>query len=199
MRGNRTNIWVPMSILVVLVFIAVNCRRSNNQPSPAQTITIGSILPLTGDASKYGQSAQQAIDLASQEINAKGGIKGTHVTIVYEDSQGNPKGTVSALQKLITTNKVPAIIGDLLSSDTLAMSPVAERDKVVLLSPTSSAPEITKAGDYIFRNCASDTFEGSIMAGYAYDKLHTKRVAIIYINNAYGVGIRDVFKSVFRG
>lgn len=160
-------------------------------------ITLGVVLPLTGDGAKYGESARRAIDLAFSELNARGGIKGKQLRLVYEDSQGAPTNGVSALQKLITANHVPAVIGDLFSSVTLAMAPVAERNRVVLLSPTSSAPKITEAGDYIFRNAASDVFEGSVMGEAARDRLGVSRVAILYINNDYGVGIVDIFRKRF--
>lgn len=182
---------------LVVLFSIILMGGCGEQPRPEKIVKIGAVLPLTGDAAKYGQAAKKGIDLALEEINAKGGIRGTKLRIIYEDSQGLPKEAVSALQKLISINKVLAVIGDLLSSNTLAMAPLANREKVVLLSPTSSAPEITLAGDYIFRNCASDTFEGTIMAEYAYDQLGLHRVAIIYINNAYGVGILEVFKKTF--
>jgi branched-chain amino acid transport system substrate-binding protein len=186
-----------------MVIMLAGCRQERTSQPPIlpttkqQTIKIGAVLPLTGDAAKYGQAAKKGIELALRDINDRGGINGVKVSVVYEDSQGTPKGAVSALQKLITTDKVPAVIGDLLSSNTLAMAPIANRSKVVVLSPTSSAPKITEAGDYIFRNCASDTFEGTVMAEFVYDKLKITRVAIIYINNDYGVGIRDVFKKTF--
>ena len=149
-----------------------------------KVVKIGAILPLTGDAAKYGESAKEGIELAIKEINAEGGVKGHKIEIIYEDSQGLPTTGVSAFQKLITSNRVPAVIGGLFSSVTLAIAPIANREHVVVLSPTSSAPAITKAGDYIFRNCASDIFEGKIMAeaarktpvSYTHLTLPTKRI-----------------------
>lgn len=160
-------------------------------------ITVGAILPLSGDGAKYGAAARRAIDLGVSKVNDDGGIDGKRLVVVFEDSKGAGKDGVSAIQKLITVNRVPAVIGDLLSSVTLAMAPVAERHRVVLLSPTSSAPKITSAGDYIFRNCASDVFEGKIMAEAAVQQLNIRKVAVLYINNDYGVGITDVFRPTF--
>jgi len=121
------------------------------------------------------------------------------VKIIYEDSKGDPKLGVSAMQKLVTVHKVSAVIGDLFSSVTLAIAPIANKSKVVLLSPASSSPKITEAGDFIFRNCPSDVYEGSIMANYAYDRLGYQDIAIVHINNEYGVGIKEVFKKTFAG
>jgi len=163
----------------------------------SKEITVGAILPLSGDGAKYGVSARKAIDLVFSETNNEGGINGKKVSVVYEDSRGVGKDGVSAMQKLITVHDTPVVIGGLFSSVTLAVAPVAERNRVVLLSPTSSAPKITDAGDYIFRNCASDVFEGKVMADAAFQKLNIQKIAILYINNDYGIGIIDVFKKTF--
>lgn len=162
-----------------------------------KVVKIGGLMPLSGDGAKYGQSAKSGIDLAIEGINAKGGVKGHKIEVIYEDSQGLPTAGVSAFQKLITSNEIPTVIGGLFSSVTLAIAPIANREHVVVLSPTSSAPAITEAGDYIFRNCASDIFEGEIMARAAKGTLGLTRIAIIYINNDYGVGIKNVFKKEF--
>lgn len=192
MRRFRWTIAVVLAI-AALAIVAV-WRTTRRMPSE---ITLGVILPLTGDGAKYGESARRAIDLAFSEINTKGGINGKLIRLIYEDSQGAPQKGVSALQKLITFDHVAAVIGDLFSSVTLAMAPLAERNRVVILSPTSSAPSITHAGDYIFRNCASDVFEGTVMAEAARDRLGIRTVAVLYINNDYGVGIADVFRKKF--
>lgn len=174
------------------MFVTIISSAEAGAAEPRE-LKVGAVLPLTGEAAKYGEAARKAIELAVDELNT-GKTMGGKLSVVFEDSQGTPKGAVSALQKLIATERTPVVIGDLLSSNVLAMAPVANQNKVVILSPTASAPKITKAGDYIFRNCASDVFEGAIIAKYVRD-LRVKRVAILYINNDYGVGIRDVFKK----
>ena len=177
--------------LAIIVVCFTGCQKDSND------IKIGAILPLTGDAAKYGDIAKKSFDMAVNEVNASDGIKGKKIKIIYEDSQGNPQLGVSAVQKLISTDRVISIMGDLFSSVTLAIAPIVEKNKIVLLSPASSAPKITEAGDYIFRNCPSDVYEGNVMANYAYDKLNMKKVALLYVNNEYGIGIKDVFKESF--
>ena len=187
-------IYIIVSIgLIALLALIVwgTWSRSSRQ------ITVGAVLPLSGDGAKYGVSARKGIELVISKANREGGIKGRKIVVVYEDSKGLPKDGVTALHKLITVNHVPAVIGGLFSSVTLAMAPVAETNHVVVLSPTSSAPSITHAGDYIFRNCASDVFEGKVMADAAYKRLGIRDVAIVYINNDYGVGIVDTFEKAF--
>jgi branched-chain amino acid transport system substrate-binding protein len=191
----RRGWWFVALALVAVLVASVWLWRSRE--SHAGQVSVGVILPLTGDGAKYGATARKAIDLAFGDVNASGGIKGTPLRAIYEDSQGKPQQGVSALQKLITLDHVKSVIGDLFSSVTLAMAPIAESNRVVILSPTSSAPAITKAGDYIFRNCASDEFEGRAMAEAAVDRLGIRRVAILYTNNDYGVGIVTVFRKRF--
>ena len=186
----RTFCWVLIIGLVISLGM-LGCAKEDEE------MKIGAILPLTGDGAKYGEAAKKGIDLAVEDINLKGGIKGRKIKVVFEDSQGSPAIGVAAVKKLITVERVPVIIGDLFSSVTLAIAPIANENKVAILSPASSAPAITNAGDYIFRNCASDIFEGSIMGNFAVAKLGIKRVAVLYINNDYGVGISDVFKKTF--
>jgi len=173
-----------------LSFIA-GCKKKGEE-----VIKIGAILPLTGDGAKYGEAAKEGIELALQEINNKNGIRGKKIQIIYEDSQGIPSIGVSAAQKLINVDKIQIIIGDLFSSVTLAIAPIANENKVILFSPASSSPKLTNAGDYIFRNCASDIFEGEIMGKFVTEKLKLKKIAILYINNDYGIGIADVFRSI---
>ncbi len=141
-------------------------------------IKIGAILPLTGDAAQYGQSAKKGMELAVNEINERGGIDNKKIKLIIEDRQGQVKDGVAAFRKLITVEKVPIIIGELLSSITLAIAPLANENKVVILSPASTAPKITEAGDYIFRNVASDIVEGQIMAEYAFKKLKLNNLRV---------------------
>ena len=158
-------------------------------------IKIGAILPLSGDAALYGVSPQKGMNVALDEINKYGGIKGKKLIIQYEDSKALPNDGVAACNKLITIDKVKAIIGDAASSVTLAIAPIVEKNKVVLLSPLSSAPAITNAGDYIFRIVPSDLFGGKIAAYFAVKDQLWEKVAILYINNDFGVGLKDVFKN----
>lgn len=179
-------------IMTSLMVFSFGCVKKEEKE-----IKIGAILPLTGDAAKYGQSAKKGMELAVNEINEKGGIDNKKLRLIIEDSQGQVKDGVAAFRKLITVEKVPIIIGELLSSITLAIAPLANEDKVVVLSPASTAPKITEAGDYIFRNVASDIVEGQIMAEYAFKKLKLNKIAIMYINNDYGEGLRNAFKQGF--
>lgn len=183
----KSIIYGLIAILLIITAFSLGCAKKEKE------IKIGAILPLTGDAAKYGESAKRAIDLAVEEINSTGGIKGSKIKVIYEDDQALPEKGVSAIQKLITVDKVHVVIGAMPSSVTLAMAPIAEKNKVVLFSPASSNPKITEAGDYIFRNDVSDIFEGGKMADETWQRLKFRKAAVLYINNDYGVGIKDVF------
>jgi branched-chain amino acid transport system substrate-binding protein len=180
--------------LIVLVPLFYGCAEESGQSE----YQIGSVLPLTGSAAVWGQNAQRGMNLALEEINSEGGINGEEIEIIYKDSQSEPKVATSALQNLLATQDVPVVIGDIASSSVLAMAPIAEKNEVVLLSPGASNPKISDAGEYIFRNWHSDAMEGEAGAEYAYDKLGWRDVAILNVNNAYGVGLADVFTETFE-
>ena len=121
-------------VLVLFIFFSISSCTNDNR------IKIGVLFPKTGDAGSYGEKGEKAIQLAIKEINSNGGVNGTEIKVVIEDSKAEPKTGVNAAQKLISTDKVVAIVGDIVSSVTLPVSPICEKNKVVLIAPTSSAP-----------------------------------------------------------
>jgi len=135
--------------------------------------------------------------MAIGQINATGGIHGKNVEVIYEDSRAEPQTGVTAIRKLISIDHVPAVVGDIVSSVTLPAAPIAEKNKVVLIAPTSSAPAITNAGEFIYRVWPSDLAEGAAIAHYAYDHGY-RRAAIMHLNNDYGIAIADIFTKTFN-
>ncbi len=189
-----------VTLLVLSTITALTLGLSERPPKAVEpgVIKIGAILPLTGDAAMYGQLAKDGMELAKEELNAKGGINGEKVEIIYEDGQCSPEKSVAALHRLVSIYNLPVIIGELCSSATLAMAPIANKNKVILFSPGSSSPDITNAGEFIFRNWPSDTFEGESMAEFAFTVLGIKRISIYFINNEYGLGLKKVFENRFE-
>lgn len=183
-----------MCFLTVALYGCVLLLNSCTEKK-AEIIKIGAMLPLSGDAAQYGEWGKNGISLAVDEINSKGGIKGNKIEVVYEDDAADPKKGVSTVNKLISIDKVKVIIGPIPSAVTLAIAPICENNKVVVLS-SSSNPIITHAGDYIFRNWPSDDFEGSAMAQYAI-KMKFNNIAVFHINNEYGLGIATIFKEQY--
>lgn len=173
----------------ILIFILIfsNCSQHRN-------IKIGSVQVLTGQMSKYGKTLEAALSAyidVNKELRREKGLP--EIEIITMDSRLEPKTGVSDINQLITVYHVPAVIGALGSSVTLAMAPIAEENKVVLISPASGSPEISGAGKYIFRTCPSDIYEAEFIARYYEKEFSENSLAILYINNDYGVGLKNGF------
>jgi branched-chain amino acid transport system substrate-binding protein len=179
--------------IILLALIGCNSETKDKKES----IKIGAIIFETGDAAEYGVWVKNGLEIAKDEINNKGGINGRPIEILYEDDNTNPKNAVSALNKLLTTQNVSIVIAGVTSKSAMALAPYAESKKVVLFSPCASSPDYTNAGDYIFRNWASDDEEGKLMAEYSYNKLGYRNIATVSMNSDYGLGLQKVFSTRF--
>ncbi len=181
-----------MKKFALLLFISIllfSCKNNDD------TIYIGAVLPLSGDVAVYGNNNKEGIDLALKQVNEEGGINGKKIEVLYEDSKALAKEGVSAIEKLIAIHDVQFVIDNCESSVALAMVPVAEKDKVVLLSTGSTNPKLTGISDYFFRIWNSDAFEGKLMADFAIDSLNLNSFSTIYANNDYGVSLNEVFSN----
>lgn len=190
---------IIISIIIVAVIIcgvySIFKNKSPIEPAVTEPIEIGAILPLTGDAASYGQAAQKGIDLAVEKAAKENGVK---FDVIYEDSQMDPKKAVDSAQKLINLDGIKYMVG-FGSSNDLAVCPITEPNKIILLSPAASSPELTtKCGDYTFSNFPSDIYQGKVLANKIYDQGY-KKVAIMHINNDYGVGLKNEFEKNFNG
>jgi branched-chain amino acid transport system substrate-binding protein len=145
----------------------------------------------------YSQQVERGLDLALEEINAAGGFKGGPIQLVYRDDGSSGEKGRQAVSELIEQEGVKIIIGAVSSPVTLEIAPICEKKGVVLLSPTSSAPRISEAGEYIFRNYPSDILEGTAMADFA-RKQGVRRVIIVALDNEFGAGLSEVFTRRFE-
>lgn len=178
-------------VFIIAIFLFIGCKQE------LKVYRIGALLPLSGDQAAYGQAVKNGITLAMNQVNAQGGIKGKPIDIYFEDDQSSDK---TAIQKVnLLSEQVHVIIGGVTSTVALAIAPVCEAKKVILLSPTASSPKVSTAGQYIFRNYPSDTLEGHTMAEYAVRRMKVTNVAILTVDNEYGEGITSVFKDTFEG
>src|SRR5918993_2983784 len=179
--------------LITAVFASATCtRRGGNCADPGGTIKIGVYGDLTGQTSSFGQSTKNGSQMAADEINAAGGINGRQVQLIHEDDQGEPGKAATVVTKLINQDQVRALIGEVASSNSLAAAPHAQEAKVPMISPSSTNPKVTQVGDYIFRVCFIDPFQGEVMAKFAVNSLKAKKAAILYDSNAdYSVGLTD--------
>lgn len=164
----------------------------------ADEIRFGVVGSLTGERATFGNSTKNGVDLAIKQANAKGGVLGRQIRAIHLDDQGRPEEAKTATQRLITQDKVHVVIGEVASSASLAMAPVAQRSKVPMISPSSTNPAVTEVGDYIFRVCFIDPFQGFVMAKFASENLKLKKVAILRdVRNDYSVGLANVFTKEF--
>ena len=183
-------------VLTGIALAVISFGHKKNNGNESEAVSIGIVFPLTGDASSYGQKGRKAIEMAVNSFNTLHARGGSRIAAVFEDSKGSAKDGVSAAQKLISVNQVPAIVGDALSSVTLPVSGVTEKNKVVLMAPCSSAPALTGVGPYTFRIWPSDLAEGKAAAEYAIGG-GFKRAAMLHLNNDYGNGIAGIFEKHF--
>ena len=169
----------------------VSCSRA---PEQSSEIVIGEYGSLTGTTATFGISTKNGIDMAVDDANNAGGVLGKRVRIVIEDDQGRPEEAQTVVTKLITRDRVIAVLGEVASSRSLAAAPVAQQNQIPMISPSSTSPRVTQVGDYIFRVCFIDPFQGFVMAKFVTETLKLRNVAILRdIKNDYSVGLADVF------
>jgi branched-chain amino acid transport system substrate-binding protein len=161
---------------------------------PENEIRVGEFGSLTGGTATFGITTHEGIQMAVDEVNAAGGINGKMVKLITEDDRGKPEEAATVVEKLITRDHAHAILGEVASSNSLAAAPIAQRHKVPMISPSSTNPKVTAQGDYIFRVCFIDPFQGRVMAKFAKETLKAKSAAILRDKSAdYSVGLADVF------
>src|SRR5215470_12261445 len=187
--------------LLVLVFfgalVLVSCTGAKSDS--VSEIVIGEYGSLTGTTATFGISTKNGIDMAVDDVNKAGGLLGKQVRVIVEDDQGKPEEAQTVVTKLITKNQVIAVLGEVASSRTMAAAPVAQQNGIPLISPSSTNPRVTQIGDYIFRVCFIDPFQGLVMAKFATNTLKIKNVAILRdIKNDYSVGLAEVFVDNFK-
>lgn len=163
------------------------------QPADDNAIKIGLVGPLTGDAAGLGADILNGAQMAAEKINAAGGVGGRQIRILAEDGKCNGGDAASATQKLVNVDKVVALM-TLCSGETLAAAPIAEAGKVIILSPVSSSPDVTKAGDFVFRNYPSDALKTTAMAKY-FAQNGIRKVAMITENTDFSQGFRASLKE----
>jgi branched-chain amino acid transport system substrate-binding protein len=161
-------------------------------------IPIGHVASLTGDTATFGQSTDRGMRMAFDEINGKGGVLGRQLELLSEDDRSVTEEARTAAQKLLQRDQVVALLGEIASSRSLAAAPEAQRAKIPMISPGSTNPKVTEVGDYVFRACFIDPFQGTVMARFAVEELKVKKVAILFdFKQDYSVGLADFFRKTF--
>jgi branched-chain amino acid transport system substrate-binding protein len=168
----------------------------NNESGGA--IRIGEFASLTGKEAAFGQSSHKGTVLAIDEINAAGGVLGKKLKLVYEDNRTTPGESATIVKKLISRDNVVAILGEVASGRSLEAAPICQEYKIPQISPSSTNPRVTEMGDYIFRVCFIDPFQGTVMAKFAKDTLKIRQVAVLYdVAAPYSVGLSKFFREKF--
>lgn len=178
--------------LAAFMFIFTSCGRKTD------TVKIGFIGPLTGDYANYGIMMSDAVRIAVEEKNASGGIDGKKVVLIAEDSEGRIEKANSAIEKLSSIDRILGLVGGVFSSESLAIAPRANAEKIVMCSPSATHKAVTSRGEFVFRNVLSDELQAIVFAKYARNVLKLDRVAVLYIVNDYSQGLAEDFKKEFE-
>lgn len=180
--------------LLITVFAFTSCNSCNQKKS--ENIKIGAIFSSTGLAGDYGKKSVEGIQFAVDAINASGGIVGKKIEVVYEDAKSNPKDAISALNKLVTIDKVKVILGDVYSSTTKVLIDNLPND-ILLFAPGASSPELSNAKSNFIRNWTSDDFDGSAMANVVLSN-SINEISTLTQNSDYTISLNKAFVSEFK-
>ena len=191
--------WAVFAFAITTILFFLACRQDQTTAGPDRTtIKIGYYGDLSGQTFNFGESAKNGVLMAADEINRAGGINGRKLDVVIEDDQGSPERAATLASKLITRDKVVAVIAGGASGNSLAAAPRAQALKIPFVSPSSTDPAVTRTGDYIFRVCFIDAFQGEVMAKFAANTLKAKKTAIMVdFNNPYSRGLSEFFEFSF--
>ncbi|HLP77952.1 MAG TPA: ABC transporter substrate-binding protein [Candidatus Paceibacterota bacterium] len=191
--------WFPKlfwSATVLGLICGSGCGKSGGN---ADTIKVGEYASLTGKDATFGISSHEGTLMAIEEINAGGGILGKKLELITEDTQCKPGEPATVVNKLITRDNVVAVLGEVASSRSLEAAPICQQNKIPMISPSSTNPDVTKTGDYIFRVSFIDPFQGTVMANFATKTLKAKRVAVFTdVKSDYSKGLAKFFKERFK-
>jgi branched-chain amino acid transport system substrate-binding protein len=184
---------LPLILLGLVVAGLTACQKTSNEE-----ILIGEFASLTGKEATFGQSSHEGTVLAVEETNAAGGVLGKKVKLLTEDNGSKNGESANAVNKLIAKDGVVAILGEVASSRSMEVAPICQASKIPQISPSSTNPKVTETGDYIFRVCFIDPFQGTVMANFAHKTLKAQRVAIFTdVKSDYSKGLAKFFKEGF--
>lgn len=187
MKKSPIRIFILMLVLCLITMLA-GCGQSKTS-SGKSALLVGMVNPLSGDNATYGLSHKNGFELARDEINKAGGIKGQTIEAMFHDDAGDPKQAAAGAQKLVDRKEMLAIVGSCLSSNTLAMVPILDKAKVSHSVVSSSTPKLSGISKYFFRMAVQDAQVGVLMADLIANTIQAKKAAILYPNNDYGKGL----------
>jgi branched-chain amino acid transport system substrate-binding protein len=193
-------IWHGQFLIVAVTALwLAGCKPSSESGTGSgDTIKVGQFASLTGSEAGFGRSSDNGTKLGVEQINAAGGVLGKKIELITEDDQSKDGESATAVKKLISRDRVVAILGEVASIRSLEAAPICQEFKIPQISPSSTNPKVTQIGDYIFRVCFIDPFQGTVMANFAINTLKVKRVALMTdVGSTYSVGLAEYFKKAF--
>ncbi|HTQ52334.1 MAG TPA: ABC transporter substrate-binding protein [Candidatus Acidoferrales bacterium] len=185
-------------LLAAGVFFAGCNKPASPSGAGGEVIKIGEYASLTGSEATFGQSSHKGTALAVDDLNAAGGVLGKKIQLITEDDQSQAGQPATVVRKLISSDGVMAVLGEVASSRSLEAAPICQENKIPMISPASTNPRVTEAGDYIFRVCFIDPFQGTVMANFARKTLKLKSAAVLKETSSdYSVGLAKYFVAGF--
>ena len=198
----KNNFFISCFALALAMSLAMTgCKPSGEQAAgggDTNEIRIGEYASLTGIEAAFGNSSHNGTMLAVEDVNAKGGVLGKKLKLYYEDNQSKSGESATIAKKLISGDKVIALLGEVASTRSLEAAPICQENKIPMISPSSTNPKVTQVGDYIFRVCFTDDFQGKLIANFALNSLKAKRIAMLNdVALAYSVGLGNYFRESY--
>jgi len=173
----KTTFYLAAAMAMGFAGLGGGCNKAGEE-SGSDPIKIGQFASLTGKEATFGISSDEGTTLAIEEINAAGGVLGRKLKLLTEDTQSKSGEPATVVNKLIARDGVVAILGEVASSRSLEAAPICQQSKIPMISPSSTNPKVTEVGDFIFRVCFIDPFQGTVMANFATKTLQAKKVAV---------------------
>ena len=185
-------------ILIASLVIAGLLSACQQQNGGGDKVRVGVFMSTTGSTANFGISSVNGIKMAADEINKAGGINGKQVELLVQDDRSDASEAATIVTKFVTQDQVNAVIGEVASSRSIAAAPIAQNAKIPMLTPSSTNPEVTKKGDFIFRSCFIDPYQGAAIAQFAAKTLGAKTAAIMVDRkNDYSTGLEKVITETF--
>jgi branched-chain amino acid transport system substrate-binding protein len=190
--------WRAALSLAFALILGAGCKKQAASNADFEFINVGEYASLTGNEAAFGRSSHRGTELAIDEINKSGGLLGKKLKLITEDTQSKEGESSTVVSKLVSREGVVAVLGEVASGRSLEAAPICQQNKIPMISPSSTNPKVTQVGDYIFRVCFLDSFQGDALARFAIDKLKAKKIAIMSdVSSAYSLGLGEFFQSSF--
>jgi len=194
-----------LALVPAACLVCAGCRRGQGgaavvvKPTPDERVRLGAFMALTGDTAQYGISALNGLRMAVEEVNAAGGVGGRRVELIVQDTRSDAAETEVVVRRLAEEARVHALVGEVVSSRSLVAARVAQAAGVPMLTPSATSPDVTAVGDYVFRSCYTDTFQGAALSHFAIGSLSALRAAVLVDRDqGYSVELARLIREEFE-